>query len=65
VAVALRTPLDWIGVVSSFLAIRFLSVVLDSVLRRRLDITLDDTMRSTSWREVVRSYLGDEWGSRT
>ena len=31
VAVALRAPLDWIGVASSFLSIRFLSVVLGIV----------------------------------
>jgi ABC-type amino acid transport substrate-binding protein len=32
----------------------------DSPLRRKLDIALVDTMRSSWWREVVRRYLGAE-----
>jgi polar amino acid transport system substrate-binding protein len=37
-----------------------IALPLDSQLRRKLDITLVDTMRSSWWREVVRRYLGDE-----
>jgi ABC-type amino acid transport substrate-binding protein len=37
-----------------------IALLLDSQLRRKLDITLVDTMRSSWWREVVRRYLGDE-----
>jgi hypothetical protein len=32
----------------------------DSPLRRKLDIALVDTTRSSWWREVVRRYLGEE-----
>jgi polar amino acid transport system substrate-binding protein len=37
-----------------------IALPLDSPLRRKLDITLVDTMRSSWWREVVKGYLGDE-----
>jgi polar amino acid transport system substrate-binding protein len=37
-----------------------IALPLDGPLRRNLNITLMDTMRSSWWREVVRRYLGDE-----